>query len=378
MKLLFFINSLSSGGAERVISKLANHYGDAGHDVTLATLTSIDSDYYSVSPSVARVSINAGQVSTGIASAIANNLKRYIKVRALFRRLEPDTIIAFMPTANVLAVLATFALSKSAMPVIVSERVHPAFDPTSKIRFWFKKFTYRRAQSVVVLSTLSAAWFEHEMNVGSCTVIPNGVALPLPIETAIIAPQDYVSSDSKLLLVVGRISDQKQPFVALAAFQALIAEDPSWQLVFIGSGDLENDLTQTVQQSSYAENVHHIRRAGNISDWYERANLFLSTSKFEGSPNALIEAMAHGCPVIAFDCPTGPAELITHEENGLLLPLGPQSTQAKRVSTALLKLAASDSLRQKIGEQASNVTKTYSDLVFFQRWTELLPQRDPN
>ncbi|NKB98587.1 MAG: glycosyltransferase [Pseudomonadales bacterium] len=373
MKLLFFINSLSSGGAERVITKLASHYGDANHEASLVTLTSLDSDYYSVSPSVTRISLGAGGLSTGVVNAVANNLRRHSKLRQLIRRMKPDAIIAFMPTANVLAVLAA---GKTA--VIVSERVHPAFDPASKLRFWFKRFAYRRASQVVVLSQISSDWLQEKMGIEPCVIIPNGIALPLPCEQPNVDPSAYIDAEARLILVVGRVSDQKQPFVALAAFEQFAAQSQNWHLVLIGSGDLDNTLKQAVQQSPHANCIHLVPRAGNISAWYKRANIFLSTAKYEGSPNALMEAMAHGCPVLALDCPTGPADLIDNNSNGLLLPLEPTTDQAERISQALLALGNNDTLRKRLGERAANITNTHSDQTFFQRWTTLLPMQDAN
>jgi glycosyltransferase involved in cell wall biosynthesis len=373
MKLVFFINSLSTGGAERVISKLANFFADQGHEVTLLTLTGIETDYYQVSASVRRVSLNAGQLSKGPVSALTNNLRRIAKTARVFRRLRPDCIVAFMPTANVLAVIADQLSGRAGRTrVIVSERVHPEFTKPSRARDFLKRTTYPRATQTVVLSVQTAQWLQDQQNIRNSKVIPNGIALPLARQKPTVEPADLFDVTDRIILLVGRISDQKQPMVALSAFDDIAESLPDWHLVYLGSGDLNCSFQQALEAARFANRIHHIKRAGNVADWYERADLFLSTAKYEGSPNALMEAMAHGCPVIAFDCPTGPADLIRDGENGLLLPLAPTSTQSKRLSQAIRTLTADATLRKRLAKSATHVCESHSEQQFFGRWSDLI------
>lgn len=372
MKLVFFINSLSTGGAERVISKLADFYAAQGHDVTLLTLTGIDTDYYRVSAAVRRVSLNAGQLSTGPVSALVNNLRRIAKAARTFRRLRPDVVVAFMPTASVLAVVAKLLAGRARTRVLVSERVHAEFAGQSRARNLLKRVTYPRAAHTIVLSPLTAQWLQQHLNIKNCKVIPNGITLPLAEQKPIINPQDRFVDADKIILLVGRISDQKQPLLALDAFNAIAQSLPDWHLVYIGSGDLNDALTQGIATSKFTKRIHHMGRVGNMGDWYKRADLFLSTAKYEGSPNALMEAMAHGCPVIALDCPTGPGDLIRDLDNGLLLPIAPVQSQNTRLSQAIRTLAGDAPLRDQLGQAAARIAHSHSDEQFFHRWSAVI------
>ena len=346
--------------------KLANHFANE-HRIVLVTQTTPDSDTYPVNPGVIRISLNAGRPSANGWQALVNNVTRWQRLRQILRREQPNALLCFMPTANVLGLLAAIGRQ---IPVYVSERVHPPFAEVSSMRRRLQRLLYPRAANVVLLSKASIAWTQAHLNVQKLTVIPNGVSLPLPMNAPAINPADLLAADEHVVLFVGRLVPQKQPDIALDVFAANATEN--WKLVMIGQGQMAAELKEKVASLNLTERVVFIPHAGNLQAWYERADIFLSTAKFEGSPNALLEAMACGCAPLAFDCPTGPADLIRHKENGLLFPLD----AVNELQQALNNLMASSAQRQQLAQAAQGVTREFSDQRFKDAWNNLLTGSD--
>jgi len=362
MRLLLSINSLSSGGAERVMAKLANHFVAQGHDVIVVTQVSTGADHY---PTQARrLSLHAGETSNNAWQAASHNIIRWWRLRKVIAEIRPDCVIAFMPTANILALLATL---QSTIPVIISERVHPPYNFLSPVRRWLQRVLYPRARHVVVLSAHSAAWFRDHLGIARISVIPNAISLPLPDNEPTVEVNSILPDSAKLVLAVGRLVEQKQQDVVLRAFSQA-EPDHDWHLVIIGEGADAQSLKEMAEQQGLAEHFTLIPRAGNIQAWFERAAIYVSASQYEGFPNALLEAMACGCAVAVFDCPTGPADIVEHNRNGLLIPLN----DADQLSDALKTLMQNPELRERLAQSAAEVIDQYSDSRFYAAWDDLI------
>ena len=360
MRLLLSINSLSTGGAERVMAKLADHL-DTKHDVTVVTQVATGNDQYPTKAK--RLSLDAGSVSAHAWQALINNLTRWYRLRKVIQNIQPDCVITFMPTANILALLATLGSNR---PVVVSERVHPPFNFLSPVRSWLQRKLYPHASRVVVLAEDSAAWFRTNYNLQRLAVIPNSISLPLPCNESILDP-DSLLPNRKLVLAVGRLVDQKQHDIVLRAF-AQTAHEPDWHLVIVGEGPNEQALNELAADLGVANRFTLVPRVGNIQAWYERAEIYISASQYEGFPNALLEAMACQCAAVVFDCPTGPADIIQHGENGLLIPLN----DVAQLQLALISLMQDSASKKRLANNARDVVNQFSDSRFFTSWEEAI------
>ena len=154
----------------------------------------------------------------------------------------------------------------------------------------------------------------------------------------------------------------------MAAFVQGLRDCPDWHFVLIGEGAKRDTAIGVAQAAGLAHRVHALPAAGNTGDWYRRADVFVATSRNEGFPNVLLEAMAHGVVPVAWDCATGPSEMIRDGENGFLLPVGEVTGLAGR----LRQLADDPALRAHLGSAATGVLETFSDQRFFVAWDEIV------
>jgi len=362
MKLLLVIPSLDGGGAERVMTALANAWVNDGHAVTLVTLAAGLDDKYKLDAAVRRVALDVTGHSATAMDAIGHNL---IRIRALRREIhlaEPDAIISFLTRTNVLVLIAA---GKWRARVIVSERSAPGARWVGGVWRALARPLYRRAAAVVAQTRRCADQLEA---LAGCTVevIPNPVA-PASCDGAAIAPAGG-GEDAKTVLAVGRLVPKKGFDLLIAAFAQVAQRHPSWQLEIVGEGRSRHSLVRAIRHHGLADRIALPGFDRNVRERMKRADLFVLPSLIEGFPNALLEAMAEGKACISFDCEMGPRELITHGENGWLVSTG----DTRGLAVALDMLMQDDALRAELGARAREVCDLYSTSAILGQWNRLL------
>lgn len=353
MKILFLIHSLSMGGAERVTVNLANHWAAKGWNITIATLTGHEEDFYPLHTSVDRIRLGLAGESPGMFFALASNAARIRAVRRLLLERRPDVAVGMMTTANVLLALAG---SGTGIPVVGSERIHPPALPVGQPWEVLRRWTYGRLNALVALTKPSAAWLQRYTRARRIAVIPNAVPWPLPVGEPVRLPEELLPADRHVLLAVGRLDRQKGFDLLLRAFDLIAARFPTWDLVIVGDGPERLALEQMVRDLGLAQRVVLVGRAGNVGDWYRRADLYVMSSRFEGFPNTLAEALAHGVPAVSFDCATGPSDIIRDGVDGLLVP----PEEVERLSNALARLMSDDAQRLRFASSAVEARGRFS------------------
>lgn len=366
MKVLFFIHSLSGGGAERVTATLANHWATKGWQVTIVTVTGRERDFYSLNPSVQRIPLNLDSHSQSAAHAVLNNLRRVRAVRRVLQRERPYVAVAMMATANVTLALAG---RLAGVPTIGSERVHPPTLPLGKAWEILRRWSYPKLTALVAQTHQSADWLRDHAPAPTIQVIPNPVVFPMVLQEPRLSPAQTLGAfkHPKVLLGVGRLEQQKGFEHLLQAFALLMQKYPEWVLVILGEGKLRKGLECEAERLALGERICMPGSVGNVGEWFGAADLYVLTSRFEGFPNTLLEAMAHGVPAVAVDCETGPREIVTHNVNGVLVPLDDQDA----LVSALDKLMSSSVLRAKYSRRAVEVRQQYSVERVARQWEEL-------
>jgi glycosyltransferase involved in cell wall biosynthesis len=360
--IVLMVHSLAAGGAERVTSHLANHWVTLGRKVTLVTLGPRTDDFYLIDPRVHRVALGLVGESPNVAVAIRSNLQRVREMRRVLRQKRPDIVVAMMATVTVLAVIAATGLG---IPVVVSERNHPPHIPLGRAWELLRRVSYGRADRVVMLTRKGLQWLEATVPGARGVVIANPVLYPLPATSPVLPVANVVQGNVKVVLAVGRLAPQKGFDILITAFAQAAHALPDWMLVIIGEGRDRQGLERQARELGVQDRVLLPGRAGNVGDWYSAASLFVMSSRFEGFPNTLAEAMAHGCAVISFDCDTGPSDIVRHGEDGALVV---PTESASALSAAMAEVMADEGLRKRWAQRALEIRDRFSAERVFALW----------
>ena len=299
------LHQLSLGGAERITVMWCQWLVAMGHHVQLFLGQSDKSEFFAPPASVKIFRRPAGLLSV-------------IWLRRLLLQNPPDLCIGITTRPAVNLLLASVGCR---WPVVVAERNYPPSHTQSLIWSLLRRLLYPSAALHVVQTQRIADWL-HQLGLSSTSVVlPNPVVWPLPVQDPILQPDHFMSSDVRVVLAMGTKPFQKGFDRLLQAFQELAPRYPDLVLALVGVHPDHPDLAAPLQRTgSLRPRIVLPGRVGNPADWYQRADLFVLSSRYEGSPNVLLEAMAAGCPCLAVDCPTGPHEVIRHGDNGWLLP----------------------------------------------------------
>lgn len=371
MKIFFHIHSLTGGGAERVTASLARHLAEQGHEVGVITVTSKERDFYPLDRQVRRVTLDLADVNRGLGKVTAN-YRRWLALRRALKAEQPDRLVGMMSASIVLSILAAFGL-----PTLVygSERNNLGRKAIGRPWALLRRLVYRFADGHVAQTREAADWLECNTSARNVHVIPNPVVLPIPSFPPELTPANVVSPERMVILGVGSKPEQKGFDLLVRAFARLAADWPAWDLVILGVDPASDagcgggaSVQQLAEDVGVGQRLHLPGRVGNVADWYQRADLFVLSSRYEGFPNVLLEAMASGCPSIAFDCDTGPRDVIQHEVNGVLVP----AESVGGLANMMARLAATENLRVELGIQAMSVRETFSERRVMALWQRAL------
>jgi glycosyltransferase involved in cell wall biosynthesis len=318
--------------------------------------------FYPLAPDVRRVSANLVGDSGGILGGLRANVDRVKTLRRCIREFAPDVVIGFMARTGMVTILASLGLH---VPTIVCEHNDPAQLQLGALWSSLRVLTYSMADTVTFLtSNVVERWVPL---LGSKAVL-----MPNPV---VIEPPD--ASQSKRLFVhpqnliaVGRLTRQKGFDLLLQAFQLVVEGNRQWGLTILGEGELRPQLERMIEKLGLGEQVHLAGRVNNPFAWLRQADLFVMSSRFEGLPCSLCEAMACGLPAISFDCDSGPRDIIREGVDGLLVtPL-----QINELAAAMDRLMSHPGERAKLAARAPEVMQRYSMAAILQMWDGLFQQ----
>ena len=363
-RVLLYIDSLKTGGAERVTLLFARWLAEEGWRPTVLTRHGASRDFYPVPAGVQRA-IEPPDPPWLRCVGVMGFPLRVLRLRAWLRRHQPDLVLGMTTLPAIKLLLAVRGM---ACPCIVSERNFPPLKRPGWPWRLLRRLTYPWAQLHLVQTEATGRWLAQHLNARPQLCLANPVAWPLPRfapdpdPTGWLARQK-VGADQQVLLAVGTKAHQKGFDRLMAMFALLRQRHPQAHLVILGMDavpyhgvDQQAQLRRMLPEAS--RSLHFPGRLGNVQDWYERADLFLLPSRYEGFPNVLLEAMASGCCCVSSDCPQGPAELIRDGVNGRLLPndANPQ-TWADVVSVLLVDSEE----RQRLAGRALDVRQRFSE-----------------
>lgn len=365
-KIIIFINSLTSGGAERVAVTLAGYLASRNYEVSVVTIHGVETDFYPIDSRVRRIALGMRGRHKGIGKIFAN-LDRLLALRRTIRVEQAQVVVGMM---TVSAVLATLASAWLPVRVVVSERNYPGMKRVPIGWALLRRLVYRFADAHVAQTQRAAEWIKRHTGARNIRVVPNSVAWPVPSCPPEMDPSTIIAPGRQVVLAVGTKLEQKGFDLLLDAYERVADDFPTWDLVILGLESVSDRerLRVLARAAGLEARLHLLGRVGNVAAWYERANIFVLSSRYEGFPNVLLEAMASGCACVAFDCDTGPREVIQSGINGFLVPAG--NTEA--LGRAMRELMADEDQRVQLGRAAKRVREKFAEEVVLARWESLI------
>jgi glycosyltransferase involved in cell wall biosynthesis len=366
MRITLVISSLSTGGAERVLSSMANYWVTKGWCVTLLTMDDGRGHLaYDLHPAVRHYPLSVARTSSNPIQGIINNLVRIWVLRGAIKASTPQAVISFIDMTNVITLLSAFGLN---IPVIVSERTDSAHHSIGKVWDILRKICYPYSSCLVTQTQKTLTYFSTAVR-RRARVIPNPVALH-PYGKGEIRAKEDIRGGVKTVMGMGRLSEEKGFDLLLRAFDRISAQHPTWYLVIWGEGHLRTSLERLRDKVELRERVHFPGRTKCPFEKMYQADLFVMSSHYEGFPNVLCEAMACGLPVVSFDCPSGPREIIRDEVDGILVPNG----DVDALAAAMDRLMSSEKERKHLSFRAVEICERFSREKVMGMWEELLAE----
>jgi glycosyltransferase involved in cell wall biosynthesis len=350
------VSSLGCGGAERVATLLARELAARGHACTLVTLDAQTPDFHEVPSGVERMRVASGGHSESMLAAVRHNVAGVLALARALRRAQPDVVLAFGDTTNVRTLLAA---AITGIPTVVSERVDPSTVDIGREWSLLRRITYRHAAAVVVQTQSVRPWAERVADADRVAVIGN------PVEMA--APSPTLARTSEIV-AIGRLVAQKGLDVLLRAFARVAARHPKWRLVILGEGPERSALQALAAQLGIADAVELAGQVRDVRLRLRRAAVFASSSRFEGFPNALLEAMAEGTAIVATDCRSGPAEILRDCPEAILVPVADDAALADALATMLDDAER----RHACGRSAQRCVASHAPAVITDAWESVL------
>lgn len=362
MKILFLVSSMQGGGAERVAALLANAWSARGHSVTLMPTFSARGEC--VYP-LAKL-VNLDFLSDRCPPA-AGRLTRLRMLRRFIKGFRPDVIVSFLPHVNCTAVIAAAGLG---IPVVACERTYPPLmEPPLPLMYRIgRRATYPLAAALIGQTEASAEWLRGLAGRALVAAIANPVVNPLPSKPPVQNPDDFVPAGRKLILWAGRLEESKRAALLIEAASQSGCLKHDWHIAMLGEGPRRPKIQQLIDTKDLSDRITLVGFAGNLGDWYQRADLFVMTSSFEGFPNTLLEALSYGVPSIAFDILTGPKEL---SDGGTRLLLLPDQDHVATLRNGLTSLIADPARREELRRAALRTNEDYAEDRILAQWDEL-------
>lgn len=361
MRVTMVIYSLGPGGAERVLVNMANYWVCKGWEVCLFTLDNgRNSPFYALDPAVRHRPLGVAEESHTIGQRIRNNLHRVRTLRSAILESAPDAVISLMSETNVLTLLATVGLR---IPVLVQEQIDPNRHAIGILWNLLRRWTYPWATHVVVLGERSLNYFPARVR-RRARIIPNPVFISPSRNTKPVTGRGNTST----IIAMGRLVPQKGFDLLLQAFACVAPRHPGWFLKIWGEGPLRAELEALVGKLGLEDHVCLPGLTKEAHEQFRQADIFVLSSRYEGFPVVLCEAMACGLPSISFNCPSGPEQIISSGVNGILVASG----DVDKLAVAMDMLMNDGGTRRRLAVRAPEIMDRFGIANIMGMWEELI------
>lgn len=363
MKILIFISQLSSGGSEKVASLMANYWSESEHSVVLLTNTSIETDFFDIKENVKRRNTDFVISKKSVLSKIKSHLSSLKKLRNIVKDENPDIIISHNATSNVRMLIAVFGLN---IPVIVEDHNNPTKSKNTK-QPWkmLRPLMYCFSHRIVLLTQDLVHYYPTYLH-SKIVIIPNPLDIPNNIPDS-----NEIRLRNPTFISAGNFRYIKGYDLLIKAFSLVVKKYPNWHLTILGDGDERENLNLLSDELGISDKIDMPGRVKNPYPILKKADIYVLSSRSEGFPVALCEAMGVSLPCISFDCPTGPSDIIENNHNGLLIDY----LNIEKLAEGMIFLIENEVFRTQLAVEAKKINDMLNIETIMSKWSEIIVVR---
>lgn len=348
------------GGIERSVTNIANLLQSNGFDITILILDHSKELFYPINDriTIRQLPLNFGITDSGTIFSRKLSLLRETNIlRKEIKQIQPAIILS---TEYHFTIVAWFAKKRMHVRQYAREAFH--FHNLDKNLFWktLIRWIYKHLNGVICLNKDEALLYQ---KLGCKTfVVPNFISLV----------SEKSLQREKVLLTISRLSRTKGVDQIPSVAEIIFKENPAWKWIIIGNGQEEEELRNEIEKKMLQQQVQVVSPGSHdLEFFYRTASIYISTSRFEGFPNVILEAMSHGLPCVAFDCPTGPRHIIKHNEDGILV----ENENISAMAEAVKRLIGNETFRKQLAENAIKNINRFSPANVLRKWRSILNEQ---
>ena len=353
MKIHFLIKSLStSGGMERMTSIIANQLSMRGYETAIICLANEGKPFFELLPTVKVIYLHHEKDKR---MSLMRDVSRRKKLKQIYREDTPDVIVFVGSGSSMLNIPSAKGFKTVTWEHFNANVNWHLMHPISK---WMAA---KYCDKVVTLTERDVINYKRKFGAKNATCIPNPTTINIT---------QHSELSQKRVLAIGRLMPQKGFDLLLEAWSRVENRKNGWQLRIVGSGKMEKALKEIIKHHQLQDSVEIVPPSNNIIAQYLDASIFALSSRYEGLPLVMIEAMSAGLPIVSFDCETGPADIIIHNENGILVPKEDTDTFARELDS----LINDENKRKQFAENGINRSHLFSVEMIMPKWEALFSE----
>lgn len=352
MKIVFIAYMHGFGGAEKQLILLANAMKERGHDVVIVSLYK-NNACFKINEGIKRIFIPDEK------KGLLLKINRFIKLKKMLQEIKPDITVNFWFQS---AFFTAFIPKQYVGKVIYSERGDPGDKEYNGVISILRKIAFKKLDGFVFQTKVACEYFDNKIQ-NKSVIIHNPIIINQEIKKEILKRRNVI-------VTIGRLHEQKNQKFLIEVFSDFLKMNPEYILEIYGEGELEQSLKELCQTLRIKEYVKFMGNKKNVHDYISDAKMFILTSKYEGMPNALLEAMALGVPSISsnYNPKDSVFEFIDKGVNGLVY----EEDNKQQLLESMCKIAGSREVEEQLSENGKKIYTEHLEEKIYDKWEEYL------
>lgn len=351
MKIVFSIKALNhSGGTERVTAILSKELVERGHEVHVISFVGGDKETFFEMDS--RVKLHYLAPTKDKYPFPIRDIRRIVLMKRLYKQIQPHVVVIVDAGRSFVNIPAA-----KGYKVITWEHFNVGVNWHLGHRL-SRKIAAKHSHLIVTLTAPDAEAYKSKFGAKNAMCIYN----PVTIDASQPSPMD-----KKICVAIGRFSPQKNFVDLIRAWHLTQARKEGWKLRIIGAGEQKNMLEAEIAKLDLHASIEMLPLQKDVVAQYKDASVYAMSSHHEGLPLVLIEAMAMGLPIVSYDCPTGPADIVSHQKTGLLVPY----LHVDALAQALDKVMLNEELRAQFHAESLKEVEKFSVKSIVDCWEKV-------